>query len=206
MNQIILGSIALSLVHTLIPSHWIPFITIGKAQGWDLGQILKTTVIAGAAHTISTTIFGLMVSFAGFQLSGHQHFISKRVVPIFLATLGAWFLIRHYRVSTHSHLNGNAVKGRTYQQLLFSFVITMFLSPCFEIGAYFLSAGALGWMAVLTIMLIYNILTISGMLLMVKLSYYGIKRLNIQSLQHNEHLITGLTIICLAAFNFFIEL
>lgn len=43
MYRIILGSIALSVIHALIPSHWLPFITIGKSQGWDMAQTLKTT-------------------------------------------------------------------------------------------------------------------------------------------------------------------
>ncbi|WP_439584310.1 hypothetical protein [Dyadobacter bucti] len=206
MNQIILGSIALSLIHALIPSHWLPFITIGKAQGWDLPHILKTTFLAGIAHTISTTIFGLLASFAGFQLSNNQYIISSTIVPILLLGLGVWFIMQHYRAHDHSHINEKVMNGKTYKQLLFSLAIMMFLSPCFEISAYFLSAGAIGWPAVATIIVIYNFLTITGMLLMVWLGHHGIKRLNIHWLQHNEQLITGLTLICLAVFNFFTEL
>ena len=64
----------------------------------------------------------------------------------------------------------------------------------------------MGPMAVATIIIIYNILTISGMLTMTLLATHGIRRLNVHWLQHNEQLITGLTLICLAIFNFFIEL
>jgi len=207
MNQIILGSIALSFIHALIPSHWLPFITIGKAQGWDLPHILKTTFLAGLAHTGSTTIFGLLASFAGFQLSNNQHTISSTVVPVLLLILGLWFVMQHYRAHDHNHIDGKVMNGKkTYKQLLFSLVIMMFLSPCFEISAYFLSAGAMGWPAVATVIVIYNLLTITGMLIMVGLGHHGIKRLNIYWLQHNEQLITGLTLICLAVFNFFTEL
>jgi nickel/cobalt transporter (NicO) family protein len=206
MNQIILGSIALSVIHALIPSHWLPFVTIGKAQGWGLRQILRTTLLAGAAHTLSTTIFGLLASFAGFQLAENQHIISQRVVPLFLVVLGIWFIMQHLRGDEHKHIDEKIVKGKSYKQLVFSLVIMMFLSPCFEISAYFLSAGTIGWMAVATIIVIYNILTIAGMLIMVALANHGINRLNIHWLQHNEQLLTGLTLFCLAIFTFFIEL
>lgn len=206
MNQIILGSIALSLIHALIPSHWLPFVTIGKARGWGLRQILRTTLLAGTAHTLSTTIFGLLASFAGFQLAENQHIIAQRVVPMFLLVLGIWFIMQHLRGDEHSHIDEKTVKGKTYKQLVISLVVMMFLSPCFEISAYFLSAGAMGWLAVTTIIIIYNLLTISGMLIMTLLANQGIKRLNVHWLQHNEQLITGLTLFGLAIFNFFIEL
>ena len=202
MNQIILGSIALSFIHALIPSHWLPFITIGKSLGWSKKQTLNTTFLAGASHTISTTIFGLLVSFAGFQLSEKQNVIAAKVVPLFLLILGLWFLMQHVRHQEHSHIDANMIKRGSRRNVLFSLMLMMFLSPCFEINAYFLNAGAIGWFAVLTIVLIYNILTISGMLLMVSLGSKGIKSINIHWLEHNEQLITGLTLIALAVFNY----
>jgi len=205
MTQIILGSIALSLIHALIPSHWLPFITIGKAQGWDLRHILRTTLFAGLAHTLSTTIFGLLVSFAGFKFSENQNLIAGKVVPMLLIALGLWYIIQHYRSHEHRHIDEKILKGKTYKQLLFSLVIMMFVSPCFEIGAYFLSAGTMGWTAVATIIIIYNLLTISGMQLMVWLGYQGVKKLDIEWLKHNEQMITGLTLIGLAVFNFLVE-
>jgi hypothetical protein len=103
-----LGNITLSLIHAQFLSHWVPFVTIENAQGWGIRQILRTTLLAGTAHTLSTTLF--------------------------------------------------------------------------------------------------NILTISGMLRMTLLANHGIRRLNVYRLQRDEQLIMGLTLICLAIFNFFIEL
>jgi len=202
MNQIILGSIALSFIHALIPSHWLPFVTIGKSLGWNKRQTLNTTFLAGAAHTVSTTIFGLLVSFAGFQLSEKQNVIAGKVVPLFLLILGLWFIMQHFRHQEHSHIDASMVKKGSRRHVLLSLMLMMFLSPCFEINAYFLNAGAIGWYAVLTIVLIYNILTISGMLVMVSLGSRGMKIINIHWLEHNEQLITGLTLMALAAFNF----
>lgn len=81
----------------------------------------------------------------------------------------------------------------------------MFLSPCLEIEAYFLSAGAKGWQSVLLVALIYNIITISGMLVMVSLGRRGLSQVNPHWFEHNENLITGLTLVGLAILNFFIE-
>ncbi|SOD95184.1 hypothetical protein SAMN06269250_4771 [Spirosoma fluviale] len=69
MNSILLGSLTLSLLHALIPSHWLPFVTIGQTERWSLRQPLTVTAIAGLAHTISTTLLGILVSLAGWQLA-----------------------------------------------------------------------------------------------------------------------------------------
>jgi putative Mn2+ efflux pump MntP len=204
MHQIILGSIALSIIHALIPSHWLPSITIGKSQGWDRVQTLKTTFFAGTSHTFSTTIFGLMVSFVGFQLSDNQQIIAEKIVPLFLLMLGLWFIMQYFRHHAHSHIDERLVQGKSYRKLLLSLVLMMFLSPCFEINAYFLSAGAMGWQAVVTIILIYNILTIIGILFMVKIGFNGLNHFNFHWLEHNEQLITGITLIGLSISNFFV--
>ena len=206
MKEIILGGIVLSFIHAVIPSHWLPFVTIGNARGWDRATLLRTTFLAGIAHTLSTTVFGLLVGFAGFQLSGSQQLIAGRIVPLLLLILGLLFVMRHYLAQPHSHLAEEKIRGRSYRGLLLSLVVIMFFSPCFEISAYFLSAGAMGWRAVAILAAIYNILTLGGMLVMVGLGQRGLEKLDIGWLRHNEQLITGLTLCGLAVFNFFIDL
>ncbi|SFE83610.1 hypothetical protein SAMN05216167_12054 [Spirosoma endophyticum] len=75
---------------------------------------------------------------------------------------------------------------------------------------YFLSAGAKGWQAVLLVALIYNVITLSGMLLMVSVGQQGLSRVNphwpgVARFEHNENILTGLTLVGLAVLNFFIE-
>ncbi|GHB87676.1 hypothetical protein [Persicitalea jodogahamensis] len=205
MEQIILGGIVLSFIHAVIPSHWLPFVTIGNARGWDRATLLRTTFLAGTAHTLSTTIFGLLVSYAGFQLSDSQQLIAGRIVPLLLLILGLWFVMQHYLGHSHTHLEAGNARGRSHRRLLLSLVVVMFFSPCFEISAYFLSAGTMGWRAVAVLAALYNVLTLAGMLAMVGLGQRGLEKLDIGWLRHNEQLITGMTLCGLAAFNFFTE-
>lgn len=212
MDSLLVGSLTLSLLHALIPSHWLPFVTIGQTERWSLRQTLTVTAIAGLAHTISTTLLGILVSLAGWQLAENYHDLSERAIPLLLLTLGLWYLIRtvarqhlrHHHV--HDHIDaGAARKARSFSALLLSLGLAMFLSPCLEIEAYFLSAGAKGWGAVVMVALIYNVVTLSGMLLMVTLGRRGLSQINPHWFEHNENLITGLTLVGLAVLNFFIE-
>ena len=207
MNAILYGSLTLSVLHALIPSHWLPFVTIGQTERWSLRQTLTVTAIAGLAHTVSTTLLGVVVSLAGWQLAENYHSLSERAIPLLLLALGLWYLMQHLRHRhVHDHIDAGSVrKGRSFSALLLSLGLAMFLSPCLEIEAYFLSAGAKGWGAVMLVALIYNVVTLSGMLGMVTLGRRGLNRVNPHWFEHNENLITGLTLVGLAVLNFFIE-
>lgn len=207
MNTLLYGSLTLSLLHALIPSHWLPVVTIGQAQHWSGRQILLVTTFVGLAHTLSTTGLGVLVSRAGGQLAGRYAVLAGQVVPLLLLALGLWYLLQHLRHRhVHDHFDMGAVRHpRSFGTVLFSLGLAMFLSPCLEINTYFLSAGALGWPAVGLVALVYNVVTLSGMLLMVTLGRRGLQRLNAAWVEHHENLITGLTLVGLALFNFFIE-
>jgi nickel/cobalt exporter len=207
MDSILIGSLTLSLLHALIPSHWLPFVTIGQTERWSLRQTLTVTTIAGLAHTVSTTLLGVLVSLAGWQLAENYHDLSERAIPLLLLALGLWYLMQHLRHRhVHDHIDTDtARKARSFSALLLSLGLAMFLSPCLEIEAYFLSAGAKGWSAVLLVALIYNVVTLSGMLVMVAVGRRGLQRVNSHWFEHYENLITGLTLVGLAILNFFIE-
>lgn len=206
MNEVIMGTLVLSLLHALIPSHWLPFITIGKAERWPERRTLGVTALAGAAHTISTSLLGLVVALAGYGLSENYHDLSERVIPAVLLVLGVYYLMQHLRHRhTHDHVDIRRVRERSFMALLVSLCLGMFLSPCLEVEAYFLSAGALGWKAVGAVALIYNVVTLVGMLGMVWFGYRSLKRIDAHWFEHRENLITGLTLLGLAILNFFIE-
>jgi hypothetical protein len=206
MNELLVGTLVLSLLHALIPSHWLPFVTIGRAERWPERRTLGVTALAGAAHTVSTSLLGLIVALAGVELASTYHELSERVIPAVLLILGLWYLMQHLRHRhTHDHVDPSQVRGRSFGTLLLSLCLGMFLSPCLEVNAYFLSAGAKGWGAVGTVALLYNVVTLAGMLVMVWLAGHGLRRINAHWFEHRENLITGLTLVGLAVFGVFVE-
>ena len=69
MRQLILGSLTLSILHALIPSHWLPVVAIGRKEEWAIGKVLRVTVLAGMAHVFSTMLIGVMLGLLGWKLS-----------------------------------------------------------------------------------------------------------------------------------------
>ncbi len=80
----------------------------------------------------------------------------------------------------------------------------MFFSPCMEIEAYFLLAGTQESWLIWFIAAMYLFITTIGMLLLVRLAYKGILKLNWHSLEHNAGIITGLTLVATGILSFFI--
>ena len=56
MISIIAGSFIISLLHAIIPNHWLPVLAIGRKENWDLKETERVTFISGLAHVLSTIV------------------------------------------------------------------------------------------------------------------------------------------------------
>jgi hypothetical protein len=63
------GAIVISLLHGLIPSHWLPLVAIGRNRHWSRAHIMRFTLFAAIAHAGSTVLIGLLVAGLGKYLS-----------------------------------------------------------------------------------------------------------------------------------------
>jgi nickel/cobalt transporter (NicO) family protein len=97
MYQIFIGSLVLSLIHALIPNHWIPLIAISKTEKWTQRQALWATVITGFSHTLSTIIIGIIVSIIGYKLSSSYQIVSTVAALTILLGLGIVYVLLNFR-------------------------------------------------------------------------------------------------------------
>ena len=204
MISIITGSLIISLLHALIPNHWLPVLAIGRKEGWSLGETSRITFIAGLSHVISTIFIGLLLGLIGEELAGHLDSFTRIIAPAILVLLGFYFIRQHYQ-HRHFHLKEQTLVKRTKASIITALVIAMFLSPCMEIEAYFLLAGTKGWYMMAIIAIMYSVVTISGMLIWVRVVYKGLLKLNWQKWEHNAGIITGLTLVATGIITFFIQ-
>lgn len=215
LSQIIIGAFLLSIVHASIPNHWIPLVALSKAEKWNEKLTLGITAIAGFAHTLSTIIIGIIVGFFGYELSGSYSFIVGVIAPSILILLGIIYLILSIRDNKHHHhhhtheINIDDVNlplaKKTTTAIILTLTISMFFSPCLEIEAYFFVASKLGWEGIITVSVIYTVITIAGMLLLVWLGMKGVKKIKFHFLEHHEKTITGILLIVLGIAGYFIS-
>ncbi len=204
MYSIVTGALIISLLHAVIPNHWLPVIAIGRKEQWTTAEVTKVTFICALAHGVSTTFIGLLLSFLGAKLDNNITHFTNIVAPIILISIGLIFIYRHHK-HKHFHIDGEIKKQKSKAAIITALVLAMFLSPCMEIEAYFLLAGTQAKWLVWFIALLYLLITTTGMVLLVRFAYKGLLKLNWHSLEHNAGIITGLTLVATGVITFFIR-
>lgn len=204
MYSIIAGSILISLLHAVIPNHWLPILAIGKKEGWGLAETTRITFVAGLAHVLSTVLVGLLIWGIGAELTEHIDHFTHIIGPSLLMLMGLYFISQHNR-HHHFHLKEENLQKRSKRSMILALVTAMFLSPCLEIEGYFLMAGTKGWYVLLVIAFLYSIISITGMLLWIRIVYKGMLMLNWHKWEHNAGVITGFVLIITGIISFFIS-
>lgn len=204
MYSILVGSILLSLLHAVIPNHWLPVLAIGRKENWSLREVTKVTFLSGMSHAMSTIVIGIVLGMLSIQLSAKLEYFTKLIAPLCLIAIGTFFIYQHHR-HKHFHLHEVPKPSLSKTKIILALVIAMFLSPCMEIEAYFLLAGTKGLWAVFLIAGLYLVISVSGMILWVRLAYKGLLKLNRHSLEHNAGIITGWTLVITGILSSFIS-
>ncbi len=203
MITLIAGSLFLSVLHAIIPNHWLPILAIGKKEQWTLAQTTRVTLIAGMAHAISTVLIGMVLAFIGSTLSAAVESFTTYIAPSVLIGLGLFYIYQHSR-HHHFHMHGHPEKV-SHSRIILSLATAMFFSPCFEIEPYFLLAGSQGLLFAALLALGYAVVTVTGMVVWVRITYRGLLKLNWHAIEHNAGIITGVTLILTGILSFFIQ-
>jgi cytochrome c biogenesis protein CcdA len=207
MIQILIGSVALSVIHALIPNHWIPLVTISKTENWSRNETLWITAITGSAHTISTILIGIIVGLVGYRLAFSHELITRVAASLILVILGVIYLISDLRSSHHrSPIKISSISKKSKLAIIISLSIAMFLSPCIEIEAYYFTAGILGWLGITIVSIVYLIVTVLGMLLLVDFGRRGVEKIKWHFLEYHEKKVTGVLLIVLGISTYFIKI
>lgn len=211
--QIFVGSFLLSIVHALIPSHWLPLVAIGKAEKWSTAETTTVAVITAVSHTLSTVVIGVAVGLVGYKLSETYHYITHYIAPIILIFLGLIYFYLEYRHSKikaehhhhHIDIDGIVKKKKTKRSIIFTLSAAMFFSPCLEIEVYYFTASRLGWTGIGIVSIVYFFVTVIGIVLLVYLASKGVQKLKWHFLEHHEKIISGTILILVGLLAFLID-
>jgi putative Mn2+ efflux pump MntP len=203
MITLVLGSIFLSLLHAIIPNHWLPIVAIGKKEKWSLGEVLQVTAISGLSHVASTLFIGWGLAFFGWEISQKYQSVTPFIAPIMLIIIGVIFIYRHHR-HKHFHVADQHHQSSKFKMIA-SLSLAMFFSPCLEVEGYFLAAGAesFSWIVVLSVL--YFFVTLLGMVSWVAIAYHGLNKFNWHALEHKAGIIAGVTLITSGIISFFLK-
>lgn len=192
--ELFISVLAISILHAILPNHWLPVVAISRQLGWDGRKTAGITMLAALAHSLSTVIIGILLALGGMTLDGILPYF-KYIAAGILITLGVLFVWRHQH---HKHFHLREVKMTTNTNMgviIGSLLLAMFLSPCLEVGALFLVAGTKGMALTMIIAMIYTVTSALGMTLFAWLALHGLKKMDWHKLEHNSGLISGIILI-----------
>ncbi len=194
----LVSTFPLALLHTLIPSHWLCFVLVGRAQNWPRRKILGVTAAAGAVHVATTVTLGIALAALGRSLLQENHErLLERASAVILIGLGALYLGTHLLHAGHHHEHDKVISQKAAVAAL---VFSLVLSPCSaSIPLLIVASAAAGWTAMGLIAVVLLVTTVGVMLLMVGLTSLGIERLQFSFFDKYEKLIVGLVLCGLGA-------
>jgi nickel/cobalt transporter (NicO) family protein len=209
MWQIFIGSLILSIIHASIPNHWIPLTAIGKTEKWTQRETMMATLISGIAHTLSTVFVGIIIGLAGYKLSRNHELITRTGAPAILIIIGIiylWIDFKNSHRHSHSHYNykEEIIKVKSKWAVIISLSVSMFVTPCTEIEAYYFQAGTIGWVGIVIVSAVYTLTTVTLMLFLVYLGIKGIRKFDFHYLEHHDKQITGVILVLLGLLAYFI--
>jgi sulfite exporter TauE/SafE len=221
---LILTAASVAFVHTILgPDHYLVFTAMGKARKWSLARTLRLTTWCGIGHVLSSVVIGTIGLFLGSQLSSVVAIESSRgnLAAWALLAFGlmyfAWGLRKAGRSRRHSHVHrhGNVVHDHVHDHhdehthvhdeasprgiTPWALFIIFILGPCEALIPLFMyPAAQQSTGLVLSVAVVFGLVTLATMLACVAITSLGISRLRLPKAGHYAHAVAGASIVVCA--------
>ncbi len=195
------GGFAAAFLHAALPTHWLPFVLIGRAQRWSSQQTLGAVAAAGLSHIISTALVGVLIVGAALALDQWVRGLLPHLSAGLLLMFGLFYLIRALLVAPDPGDEAAleqprpAVSDRT---ALLGLITMMALSPGEVLLPLYLRSATAGLPTLALLTLMFLLGTISGMAVFTAMAHAGASILRLERWARYEGAILGLILIVLA--------
>jgi len=181
---------SVAALHAAIPTHWLPFVMIGRARGWSRRQILAAVALAGGGHILATTVLGIALARFGWEINERYDAAFHWVVAGLLVGLGAWLAFRAPHGRGCDHCEGRKpISEPTDRAALWGLFLTLTLSPCELFLPVYLTAAPYGWPGIAWLSAVLAVATLAGMLTLTWITLQGTRR--VRWLDHLDSRVLG---------------
>lgn len=215
-----------AFLHAAIPTHWLPFVLVGRARKWTRAKTLAVTAAAGLGHVALTTLLGLLVAWFGFTLNETVGGMFPWIAAGVLALLGVFYLWRQWTGAgiLHHHPPGSAhhpdahcgeapdhshwddelegtklVSSRAGDSAAVGGLFIMLtVSPCEAFLPIYLAGVQFGWRGFAVLSVILAIAALAAMMLFTWLALFGFERIRIRHFERREAGVVGSIFLILA--------
>ncbi len=201
---VLVGALLLSILHSVIPTHWAPFVVVGKWRNWSRTRQAAVTFGAAFIHSLTTITIGVAIAYTGITFqTDHRSYLEAGAAGI-LIVLGL-ILVAGRLLNRHLHGHFDPARfqvktAATEAMLITALVGMLSLSPCAEIIPLFLLAAGGGWESILALSAVTILVTSCGMTAVVVISRDGISNVRWKSIEENAGLIAGILLLAIGLF------
>lgn len=191
---------ATAFLHAALPTHWLPFALVGRAQRWSANQVLAVVAVAGLAHVAVTAAVGSLIVVAGLVLDQWVAGLLPYLSAVLLFAFGGFYLIRSV-VRQPQLADGPPLEASgpavSHAAAFWALVATMAISPGEVLLPFYLNQaqGGAGVLAALTVM--FALGTVLGMALFTLLARAGWSVLRLERWARYEGAVLGLALIAI---------
>ena len=200
MLSLLGGGFAAAFLHAALPTHWLPFTLVGRAQGWRPSRVLAVVAAAGLAHIATTAVVGGLIVAAGLALDQWIEGLLPHLAAVLLFLFGAFYLTRAMlrRPVTAGgpalETQEPAVSDRT---AFLGLVAMMAVSPGEVLLPIYLSTAPQGLGALALLTLMFALGTVAGMTVFTALASAGASILRLERWARYEGAVLGAALIVL---------
>ena len=196
--SLLLGGFVTAFLHAALPTHWLPFVLVGRAQRWSLATTLWSVLAAGLAHIAVTAVVGGLIVAAGLALDQWVAGVLPYVSAGLLFVLGLFYLARAALMKPvpASGPDIEAPAATVSQAAAFwGLVAVMAASPGEVLLPLYLSTAEEGLMVLALLTVVLAVGTVLGMAVFTTLARAGASILKLERWARYEGAILGLALI-----------
>lgn len=200
LMTLLAGGLVAAFLHAAIPTHWLPFVLVGRAQRWSLPRTLGAVVTAGLAHIATTAVAGGLIVAAGLALDQWIRGVLPWISAALLFAFGTFYLAR--AVIRRPALAGGPPMDMPEPTVsnaaaLLGLVAMMAISPGEVLLPIYLSSAEEGLPVLIALTGVFAVGTIVGMAVFTTLARAGASMLKLERWARYEGAILGAALILL---------
>lgn len=187
-----------AFLHAALPTHWLPFVLVGRGQRWTLPQVLTAVATAGLAHILSTAVVGGLIVAAGIAMDQWISGLLPGLSAGLLFLFGTFYLGRALlRPAIMAGGPSLALSEPTvsHAAAFWGLVAMMAISPGEVLLPIYLSQATQGLLVLSALTLAFAAGTVLGMTLFTVLARAGWSVLRLERWARYEGVILGLALI-----------
>jgi hypothetical protein len=199
------SALVTAFLHAALPTHWLPFVLVGRAQGWRLITVMMAVVVAGLAHVATTALVGGVIAGLGVALDQWIGGLLPVLAAVVLFVLGGRYLLRAWQQpSTDGAAADQTVRRRIGDRTAFwGLVMTLAITPGEVMLPFYLSQANAGWPILAGLTVMFALGTVSGMAVFTLLAWTGWSVLRLERWARYESIALGAALIAVGLFVLF---